>query len=121
MREIIVIFLWYPLFGVPAVIGGLLVLPFLDKRVHLQKTDWSLLFLPWILWIGLMIINGTGKSLSNLIEAVILGCITAAFFAVRAVLEVFYPKFGQRLSYLALIGSCLSAVALWAFVPGLPE
>ena len=121
MRILAVLFLWYPLFGVPAIVGGLIGWAIFRKRITLLKTDWLMLVFPWLVWISFMIIDGSGKSLSNLIEAIILGAITGVFFTLRLAIEASMNGFGQQLSKAALLVSCISAVALWAFIPALPE
>jgi hypothetical protein len=121
MKAIIVFFSWYPLFGIPALVGGAIVWLLVRKRVHLKITDKLLLVLPWATWLSLMFIDGTGKSLSNLIEASILGGITVVLFTIRSLLEVFNSKYNSTWSLYTLLASCVAAFALWAFVPGLPE
>jgi hypothetical protein len=111
----------YLLFGIPVAIGWSLVWLVFRKRIRILFADWLLLVVPWLVWIGLTAINDMDKSLSNLVEAFVLGCITVVFFALRSVLALTKPERQSRWAWSALLGSCFAAAALWAFVPGLPE
>jgi Na+/proline symporter len=87
--------------------------------VHWNRWDFALALLPFAVWILLMITNGTGKSLANLAEAMYLGCMAPLAPIVRVAVG---DKANQRLMALGLlVGMCLVAISVWAFVPGLPE
>ena len=66
-----------------------------------------------------MMADSTGKSLANLGEACWLGCVAPLAPIIRVGLG---KKANQKLIALGLlVGICLVALGLWAFVPGLPE
>lgn len=90
-----------------------------QKRVQWNRWDFALAALPFAIWAILMMVDATGKSLSNLVEAAYLGCIAIPVPIVRVVVG---KKLNQKLlAFVLLIGVCLVAVGLWAFSPGLPE
>jgi len=89
------------------------------KRVNWNGCDFAIVLLPFAVWSALMLVHGTGKTLSNLVEGLIIGCVAPVAPAVRAIL-------GRRLNQKAtacglLLGLCAVAASLWAFVPALPE
>jgi hypothetical protein len=89
------------------------------RRVQWCRWDFAVVLVPYIVWIVAMMFDDAGKSLSNLVEAFYLGCSASLAPIIRVIV-------GQRANqkWLAiglLIGICLVAVGLWAFVPGLPE
>ena len=114
------IILWYPLFAVPAIVGSGLVYLFLRKYIVLTKYHFLSLLLPWLIWVGLGIVDGTNKSVLNLFEAILLGMFVAILFLIEALSSVYkikidyFPQFNLGLS-------CLMAASLWAFISGLPE
>jgi hypothetical protein len=74
---------------------------------------------PFILWALLITFGGTGKSLSNLAECLILGLIITPLLLARILI-------GQRQSLTTVIAllhiaAYITAFSLWFFVPGLPE
>ena len=111
----------YLLYGVPAFVGGLFFWLFLRKHIQLRMADWSLLIAPFAVWLGATAIYDGDKSLSNIVEALVLGCIAALLFGVRAGISVRHPQTQPRLAVAALAGGCFAAIAFWALVPGLPE
>jgi hypothetical protein len=111
----------YLLFGVPLVVGGFLVWIFVRKRIHLRAADWLLLLLPFAIWLSATVIYDGNKSLSNLVEVIFVGCAALLLFAARSLATIARPHQEARWASFALLGSCLTALALWALVPGLPE
>ena len=111
----------YLLYGIPVVAGGLCVWFLLRKRIHLFASDWLLVIAPFAVWLIATSVYDGEKTLSNLVEAIFLGGITLLLFTARAVLTTVGYSREVRLSSAALAGSCVAAVALWGFVPGLPE
>ena len=111
--------LWYPLFAVPVIVGSGLVYLFLRKYIVLTKYHFLSLLLPWLIWVGLGIVDGTNKSALNLFEAILLGMFVVILFLIEAMSSAnktkidYFPQFALGLS-------CLMAALLWAFVPGLP-
>ena len=108
---------------------GLYLMPFLPvtgvawffgrKRLQWNRWDFALFVLPFAVWAAAMMVDGTGKSLANLGEAFWLGGAAALAPIARVVAG---QKVKQNLLAMGLlIGVCLVAIGLWAFVPGLPE
>jgi hypothetical protein len=111
---------FYPLFGVPTLVGCLVVWLLARKRIRLTVSDGLLLIAPAVCWFSLLMIEDNGKSLSNLVELVHLGYIVPILFAGRVIFSMRRPG-GSRAPAITLLASCLVAASLWAFVPGLPE
>jgi hypothetical protein len=108
-----------PLYLVPLLLLGCPVWYFGRKRVQWNHWDFAVGVLPLVVWTAAMMVNGTGKSLSNLVEIAYLGCAVAIALNVRLLAG---SRVNQRLLAAGLlIAVCLMAVALWAFVPALPE
>ena len=111
--------LWV-MFLVPAgVLSGPLI--FLGRhRAQWRLWELSAFVLPYWTWVVCNLIDCSGKSLSNAaIEPI---CIAVAVSpAVLIRVAIGRPSWRWRVSA-ALIGVlCCLGVALWAFVPGLPE
>ena len=108
-----------PLYLVPLLLVSGPVWFFGRRQVQWNQWDFSIVLLPLAVWVVAMIVNDAGKSLSNLVEALYLGCVASLVPIVRAVVG---ERVNQRLLALALlVGVCLVAIGLWAFVPGLSE
>jgi len=89
------------------------------RRVRWNRWDFALVLLPFAVWAVLIMNYDTGKSLANLAEAFWLGCAVPVAPVLRLAVGARVP---QRLLALGLlVTTCLVAVGLWAFVPGLPE
>jgi hypothetical protein len=89
------------------------------RRVKWNGWDFAIVVLPFAVWGALMIVHGTGKSLNNLIEGLIIGGVAPLAPIVRVAV-------GKRMNEKSvalglLIALCLVAGSLWAFVPPLPE
>jgi hypothetical protein len=110
-----------PLYLVPAAIGTIPALLFLKRRGGtVLPADWLVLIIPPVVWLTAMVLNGSGKSLSNLVEAVYLGgC--ASVIAILRVALCGRRRSERTLSTAFLVAICLAGLLLWAFVPGLPE
>lgn len=87
------------------------------KKLPLPKSEQWVFIAPFIMWWSFMLINFMPKSLSNSIEAPILGGIVSILYLLRLALG----KFTKYPSHAYLMASCLSSVLLYCFVPGLPE
>ena len=103
-------------------IAALLCLPIMflgRRRVHWRKWEVAAFVVPFWIWGVLMLINGNGKTLANLQEAVV---ITLAI-PLAALVRVAIGDKGHRLFYpvLALLLLCALSAGLYFFVPGLPE
>ena len=114
--------LWYRLFLVPALIG---FMPFGfihrdDKRF--VKSDFLALTVPWLLWLVLMAIFSTGKkSLSNLVEAVVVGGIVAILYLALSI-ALRNEKINRTLgNQIVCVLGCIASFLVYYFTPGLPE
>lgn len=115
-QHLAAIALWYPFFGIPAILGGAIVWLFLRHRIDFQLWDALQLVVPWLMWHSLEAFHLKTKSLSNaLSESVGLGVTVAIIFAARAALGADWA------AGIALTVSMLAAVCIWTFVPVLPE
>jgi hypothetical protein len=108
---------------------GLYLMPFLPlagavwflgrKRVQWNHWDFALALLPFAVWATLMVVDGCGKSLANVVEAFWLGCATPLAPIIRVTVG---RHANQKIIAIGLcVAACLTAIGLWAFVPGLPE
>lgn len=108
-----------PLYLVPLLPVAGAVWFFGRRRVEWNHWDFAIVLLPFAVWAAAMIANSSGKSLSNLGEAVWLGCLAPLAPIIRVAVG---RRVNQRFLALGLlVGVCLVAIGLWAFVPGLPE
>lgn len=110
------------------VIWGFYLTPFLPiaaavwffgrRRVQWNRWDFALVVLPFAVWMALMMVNSSGKSISNLAEAFWLGCAAPLAPIIRVSVG---QKTNQKVLAIGmLVVVCLAAVGLWALVPGLP-
>jgi fumarate reductase subunit D len=67
----------------------------------------------------LLSFDDSDKSLSNLIEPLILGCLIPLGAIARVMVGDRVD--GMRFSFALMVFFCLLAFSLWFFVPGLPE
>lgn len=90
------------------------------RRVTWEKWETAILLAPYLVWLILVIIDCKGKSLSNVIvEPFCLGCGVALACITRVAVG---RKLNEETVAIALfVASCVLAIALWAFVPALPE
>jgi hypothetical protein len=115
--------------GIVLVMWGLYLMPFIPiagvvwllgrRRVQWNRWDFSTAVFPPAVWITLIMVNSTGKSMSNLVEVLYLGCAAA----LAPIIRVAVGGRGDRpLTAWGLVAAvCLAAIGLWVFVPGLPE
>jgi len=73
------------LYLVPFLLVGGPVWSFGRRRVQWNRWDFALVLLPFAVWFTLMMANDTGKSLSNLAEALYLGCMAPLSPIIRVV------------------------------------
>ncbi|MFO3798102.1 MAG: hypothetical protein ACK8QZ_12645 [Anaerolineales bacterium] len=111
----------YSLFGIPAAVGLAIHWLILRNRFPVLWPNWLSLLLPGPLWAVLVANFGGGKTLSNLVEGVLLGIFVAALLVVQAIAVRFSPSAHLRLAAGTLLLGCTAAVALWLFFPELPE
>lgn len=97
-------------------IGSILIF---RHRMTLNRWDYILMLLSGLIWAGLILVDGNGKSLSNaVVEPVLLGVIASLLFVLRCAA----PKRHQSTSALTgTIAASIAAVFIWWLVPGLPE
>ena len=108
-----------PLYLVPLLLVAGPVWFFGRKRVRWNRWDFAIVLLPLAVWSVATMVNDTGKSLSNFVEALWLGCVVPLAPIIRVVVG---ERGNQKLVALGLlVGVCLVAMGLWAFMPGLPE
>ncbi len=89
------------------------------KRAKWSMWDFAIVAIPFAVWGVLMIANDSGKSLSNLVEGLIIGCVAPLAPIIRVLIA---ERQNQKvLAVGLLVVLCLVATGLWAFVPGLPE
>lgn len=110
-----------PLYLFPGSIGIIPALLFLKRRGGtVLPADWLVLIIPPMVWLTAMLVNGGGKSLSNLVEPIWLGGCASVLAVPRVALSG--RRWSERiLSTAFLVAVCLAGLLLWAFVPGLPE
>ena len=107
------------LYLVPFLLVGGPVWFFGRRRVRWNHWDFAIVLLPFAVWAVAIMVNGAGKSLANLVEALYLGCAAPLAPIIRVVVG---ERGNQKLvAFVLLLGVCLVAIGLWAFVPGLPE
>ena len=120
MSRLPYLFAFWLLFLIPAAPVAAACWFFGRARVTWFKWEYALLIAPYLVWILLVAIEDTGKSLSNAVgEPFFLGCSVALACLVRVVV-------GKREKEKVLAGGlfaacCLAAIALWALTPSLPE
>jgi hypothetical protein len=111
------------------VIWGLFLLPALPvcgavwmmgrKRVTWNLFDFSLLIVPYAVWLDLLCVNLRQKSMANIGEAFYVGAVVALAPLIRLVLP---KKWGERVvAATLLIAACVMAAAIYIAVPCLPE
>ncbi len=90
------------------------------KRIHWERADYLVFFVPWLVWFNLFVFGGRAASLSSaLVEVSILGVLVGLGFLPLIALA---KRFSVGIMRLSLnIGLCLCAVAIWALVPFLGE
>ncbi len=114
----IVVFAWYPIYAIPLFLCIGITWFIFRKKITINYFDITILILPWLTWIGLLLFDDRGKSLSNIVEAIYLGLITGFLIFIRC---LFKNKFGFFPSIIINILACSVAILLWKYVPCLPE
>ena len=116
----ILIFLMYLVFAIPASIGMGVVFLLTYNRVKFDKLEYLFITAPWVVWFAFFLIAGTGKSESNAIgEPIYLACLVVIIFLIRSILEILIPKFKKAWQFGGAILGCISGIIVWALVPGL--
>ena len=111
----------YLLFAVPC--GLICAITWIRHRtiVRLGWADRLILILPWAIWACLVVSGYRDKSLSNAIEAALLGLASGLIFLVRSWSIPHVQRPQSQLALASLTASSLAAIAVWALVPALPE
>jgi hypothetical protein len=92
------------------------------NRVNWILWDYLTVILPLTIWTTLIIAAGSGKSIANLGEGIILGFIICLSPIIRVIIgKPFERKNEDGLSFGFLIICCFCAYALWKYMPTLPE
>lgn len=120
MNAFVLIGTMWLLHAVPLIMCSAPIWYFARKKVQWTRWDYLILIAPFSVWLGLMLLHGEGKSLSNaFIEPLALGCSAPVAPTIRAILR---DRFNQAsLAVCLLVALCFIAFTLWALVPGLPE
>ena len=90
------------------------------ERVHWFSWEYSILFVPFLVWALLCLLRGEGKSMSNIgAEPLRFGACVALSLLIRCA----FGKFRMEwvLSLLLYLACCFHAVYTWHVTPGLPE
>jgi hypothetical protein len=117
-RELTFLTLWV-FHLVPIALIGTPLWYFGRHRVSWGSFDFLIITVPFLLWLATALVLPREKSLSNLVEPLWLGCCLPLSPLTRVAM-------GQRTAAIALSACllallCTLAVALYAFVPALPE
>lgn len=110
---------WLP-FLIPTVPAVAACWFFGRRRVTWHRWELAILVVPYLLWWVLVLVECKGKSLSNAAaEPFYLGCgVTLACVARVAVGKKWKES---TVATVLFTGCCLLAIAVWAFVPTMPE
>jgi hypothetical protein len=125
MESVVLFVSIYPMFAVPAGLGAALV--WFSSREHLRvlPADRLMFLLPYASWFGVAIhgsaLGVAPKSLSNIVEAGIVGGVVAGLLGARTMLTIVRPFKEDRWAWGALVLGCLVAPAIALWVPPLPE
>ena len=111
----------YLLFAIPC--GLICAITWIRHRtiVRLGWADRLMLIVPWAIWTCLVVSGYRDKSLSNVVEAVLLGLGSGLIFFVRSWSVPHVQRPQSQLAMASLAASSLAAIAVWALVPALPE
>ena len=117
-RELTFLMLW-ALHLIPIALIGAPLWYFGRHRVSWGSADFLIITVPFLLWLATALVLPREKSLANLVEPLWLGCCLPLSPLTRVAM-------GQRtaaitLSACLLVLLCTLTVALYAFVPALPE
>ncbi len=114
----ILFFAWF-LYLVPIALVACPVWFLSRKRVTWTIWDFSMAAVPFCAWAIMMFGFSSAKTLSNILEAMIVGGFAAISPVARIVLN---GKFNNREVALALLVLVsVGGIAVWKFVPGWPE
>ena len=86
--ELQALIILYPLFAVPAIVGSNIAYKFIGNHITLNSYHILSYILPWLVWWGLVAIDGREKPLENLIEPVWLGVFVAFLFLIQGLVSI---------------------------------
>ncbi|MBN2024588.1 MAG: hypothetical protein JW809_17545 [Pirellulales bacterium] len=115
----LIVFL-FSLYSLPvAVVCAIVAL--CSRQIAWRWWEFVLLVVPFFLWTGLVIVHNTGKSLGNAVyEPFLCGCI--ACMPILAKTTAARLGWQMEVSYLtAFIVACIMILAVYVFMPALPE
>lgn len=119
MDDLLHLFTWYPLFGVPAGIAWGAVLASGGRNFDLQLGDKALLVVPWVALYFASLAWPNEKTIANLIEVTLVAGAVPVAMLVRVMI-------GRRVADQAGLARALAlgvgvfAVAVWLLVPSVP-
>lgn len=108
------------MFAVPLLTIGVPSYLLFGRGVRGYIWDGLQLVLPGALWLLLVVLADSNKSLSNLLELPLLGAVTGVLFSLRIAVSRRLPTHGSSWSVLALLGSSTVSIVLWICIPRLP-
>ena len=90
------------------------------NRVQWSLWDYSIIFVPFVVWATLMFMHDPNKTLANLSsEGILIGLVASFAPLLRIIIRDRLNQNGLAIGLLVCL--CLFAIGLWAFVPALPE
>jgi hypothetical protein len=89
------------------------------KRAHWTWLDFSVAWLPFLIWFGLMWMNWMSKSLANLVEALYIGVLMALCPALRLVGTKWMEE--RKMAWITAVFGAVIAAAVYLITPCLPE
>ena len=105
----------YPFYVVPAAVGVLILWWYARKRAQWSLWEVNMLFVPYVAWVLLWLIDESNKDMGNLIEPVIFGVEVLLLAGLRIALwKRVEVKTARLLMSLCLLAS---AVLVWWLMP----
>lgn len=110
--------LWV-LYLVPAIVPSLPIWFFGRRKAKWMSWELSVLVLPYLVWVTVGVTNIKPKSIANLEEAALIGCLVPIALLIRALVGQKVDR-GVVASGI-LVALCMGAFLIYWFVPMLPE
>jgi hypothetical protein len=110
--------LTWPLYAVPAYILSLPIIKLGQRRAHWNKYDLTALVAPFLAWLALTLFGPIEKSMSNVVECLVIAAFVPAAALVRVAVG---PRHDRACSLLATAALCVVALVTYMLVPRLPE
>ena len=120
--EIDLLMMMLIIWGYHVFVAGVVAAPILyfgRKRVHWEKWELVAFVIPFAIWSIAILIDGEGKTLSNLGECQVI----SIAIPVAALIRVFVGQRAKQriLSMLLIVLLCAVGIATYFLMPGLPE